>query len=783
MPTSLTRRQLEKQLSSILERFRNQDLIELSDCWRKVYDTIPEYLSEEKPVDQNLLWMLEGTDDALPDLIYHLQRIKSCLVDALIADKEFSELKAVIRWFDGVEVVLVEKASGKMSVERSLLEPYEAIFWKARDGMYISSIEGKFIHCNQAMIEMLGYDSLEELLQINISQDLYLDEEQRKVMLDHLFQDGFYDHHEFNFHDKDGTEKTALESCFLVDAPEGKRFIVGLMIDVTKDRETQRKTEQYIRAIEKQGIENHLAAKREVKRGEALMTVSDHPVIIIDIAEFTIVDSNQAAHKRFKYGKKAMERVSFRKLFDAEDWMRIFEAATTSQSRRYFHIRNVTCLARGEQAFPADLAMLYYNNDLGAYLVVEVLDRTLLVQRDKRLDQMRDNLQNLRDNARVGMIGFDGEGEVRFVNPYLRELMGYSDRHLLKRDFVNSLFVREDQRLRFYKYIRQFIRGDHVHDIDVDLQTEGGDILNFKLTTTAFHFDGKIKSGFIALLNHVTAEKKLARLEERLETQPDSGGKLYQDLERQLQQLKKDFWDLERDTRFNREFFERFTQRCRVPIHLILGYGSLIRTQLKDALNQSQSEDLDILENQVQHLSVMVEMAYEFVLIESKDKSLEEEELSVRELVDDLFSRLKSEKTEKGVKLQLDNEVLHLDWFINSNQAGLFRCLQLITDNALKYTEKGKVHVRGFEEKGQLILEVQDSGCGIDSADQGRVFEPFFQAKPGTRNNEGLGLGLALAQAYAQRLNVKISLSSKSGKGTRVRLNLGEIDKRDPIQS
>ena len=59
--------------------------------------------------------------------------------------------------------------------------------------MYISTIEGRFLHCNQSLMGMLKYNSMEEMLTLDIEEDLYIDVEKRRVMLDHIKRDGFFD--------------------------------------------------------------------------------------------------------------------------------------------------------------------------------------------------------------------------------------------------------------------------------------------------------------------------------------------------------------------------------------------------------------------------------------------------------------------------------------------------------------------------------------------------------------------------------------------------------------
>jgi signal transduction histidine kinase/CheY-like chemotaxis protein len=97
----------------------------------------------------------------------------------------------------------------------------------------------------------------------------------------------------------------------------------------------------------------------------------------------------------------------------------------------------------------------------------------------------------------------------------------------------------------------------------------------------------------------------------------------------------------------------------------------------------------------------------------------------------------------------------------------LERVLRNLLANAVKYTPRGGVLLAcrlrsGADGRGHYRIEVWDSGEGIAPADQGRVFEEFFQAQPGV----GLGLGLAIVQRLVRLLQLHVQLHSKPGRGS-----------------
>ncbi|PIE39596.1 MAG: histidine kinase, partial [Gammaproteobacteria bacterium] len=106
--------------------------------------------------------------------------------------------------------------------------------------------------------------------------------------------------------------------------------------------------------------------------------------------------------------------------------------------------------------------------------------------------------------------------------------------------------------------------------------------------------------------------------------------------------------------------------------------------------------------------------------------------------------------------------------WVYSDEKLLRRILQNLVANALKYTRSGGV-LLGLRRKGESVLiQVWDTGPGIDAADHARMFDEFERLTQGNaaEGAEGLGLGLSIVRRYAQLLGYRLDLSSRVGRGT-----------------
>jgi signal transduction histidine kinase len=113
------------------------------------------------------------------------------------------------------------------------------------------------------------------------------------------------------------------------------------------------------------------------------------------------------------------------------------------------------------------------------------------------------------------------------------------------------------------------------------------------------------------------------------------------------------------------------------------------------------------------------------------------------------------------------------DAWVATDATLLERVVRNLLDNAVKYTDSGRVEVRVEPEAGGPVLSISDSGRGIPEAEQARVFDEFYQlGNPERDRAKGLGLGLAIVKRLVSLLQIDMQMTSSPGAGTRFRLVL-----------
>ena len=112
---------------------------------------------------------------------------------------------------------------------------------------------------------------------------------------------------------------------------------------------------------------------------------------------------------------------------------------------------------------------------------------------------------------------------------------------------------------------------------------------------------------------------------------------------------------------------------------------------------------------------------------------------------------------------------------IDADAVLMRRVIDNLLDNANKYSDRpdAPITLRALEEKGAVVIEVEDKGIGISAEDQQRLFEPFFRVdRSRTRATGGLGLGLVLARRVVEAHGGSLTIESGIGKGTCARVRL-----------
>ena len=117
---------------------------------------------------------------------------------------------------------------------------FRNLFEKAQEGVFIASKDGQLLDCNRAFMRILGYESREELMKLNVFSEMFINASDRELLERALHRVGHVSDFEFKFRRRDGEVRIALESSFLTQDGSGiVGGVQGFLLDITDQKKAE----------------------------------------------------------------------------------------------------------------------------------------------------------------------------------------------------------------------------------------------------------------------------------------------------------------------------------------------------------------------------------------------------------------------------------------------------------------------------------------------------------------------------------------------------------------
>ncbi|HET8705018.1 MAG TPA: HAMP domain-containing sensor histidine kinase, partial [Pseudomonadales bacterium] len=142
-------------------------------------------------------------------------------------------------------------------------------------------------------------------------------------------------------------------------------------------------------------------------------------------------------------------------------------------------------------------------------------------------------------------------------------------------------------------------------------------------------------------------------------------------------------------------------------------------------------------------LSALLNALLELSRLESHTLDINKITLPVKDMVNAISNEFQPAAKLKGLSLETKGE----DYFVRTDPILFGRVLRNLLSNAIKFTHTGKITVRFNRLENDVVLSVIDTGIGIPSSEQDKIFDEYYQVSNEARNrNEGIGLGLSVVK-------------------------------------
>jgi len=397
---------------------------------------------------------------------------------------------------------------------------------------------------------------------------------------------------------------------------------------------------------------------------------------------------------------------------------------------------------------------IYDSNGVLQYAMAAFIDITLQKNAEQKLAESEERYRQIIEYATDIIYRTDRNGNLTYVNPVGLKIFGFTEEEALGMNYVNLVRAEEKETVRRF-YLRQAAsKTPHTYfEFSAQTKDEKSIILGQNVQLL---LHGDRVEGFLVVARDIT-EKKRA--------------------EEALRQAKE---AAESAARAKSLFLATMSHEIRTPMNGVIGMTDLL---LQTELTKEQREYAETIRVSGETLLTLINDILDFSKIESGKLELERRPIDLQQLLEEALDLVAHRAAEKNIDLLyfIDHSVPP---YIVGDPVRLKQILLNLTNNAIKFTERGEVFVSVKEisrknSQAELEVAVKDTGIGIPKEKISLLFEAFTQADPSiTRKFGGTGLGLAITKRLVELMEGTIWIESEVGKGTTVffRIMVGTTD-------
>ena len=424
-----------------------------------------------------------------------------------------------------------------------------------------------------------------------------------------------------------------------------------------------------------------------------------------------------------------------------------FEALVFKASREIEDIYELTYIRKDGSRFPAVVsvtALRDAQDGIIGYLLIGTdnterkeieVDKKLLGQ---RLRDLQFYTRSLFESNIDALMTSDAEGIITDINKQMEALTECTRDELIGSPFKN--YFTDPKKAE--AVIQQVLREKKITNYELIVHAKNGkETLVSYNAATLYDRDRKLQ-GVFAAARDITAHK---RQEDELHEAKDQA---------------------EQANRIKSEFLSNMSHELRTPLNAIIGFSEALKDGLMGKVAENQLEYINDIYISGEHLLSLINDILDLAKVEAGKLELELEQFSLDSVLQNSLSMVKEKALTHRLKVTLEADAMMPE--IVADIRKLKQIVYNMLSNAVKFTPDGGDVTIGAHRVGDMLeITVRDTGIGISTENQAKLFQPFTQIDSIlARKYQGTGLGLVMIKHLAELHGGSVSFASEVNKGS-----------------
>lgn len=410
------------------------------------------------------------------------------------------------------------------------------------------------------------------------------------------------------------------------------------------------------------------------------------------------------------------------------------EVSVTRFEKRYIH--------KNGKIVWTEVSVFLQNDQNGEpkFFITTILDITKRMHTTNALRESEKHFWDLFENAPIGIFYSTISGQFLKINPAFVKILGYSSKEELvtmTANMTTQIYFNPQRRAQILDLLLNI--DGWVHDEVIWKRKDGTNITVDITGRKVLNIIGEVAfvEGFVVditerntMLCDLMAAKERAENSDKLKT----------------------------------AFMQNISHEIRTPLNGIIGFGELLASN--DLTEKERNIYFEIMKKSSDRLVRLINDYMDISLIVSGNMKVTKVSFPINHLLDDILNTVYSKCAVKDLTLSADRPSLS-NIMIDTDYSLLYKILDHLIDNAIKFTAKGKISMGYILKDENVLFFIKDTGVGIHKEDIIHISNYFIQEGVlNSRNYEGNGLGFPISKGLARLLGGKIYLESDKGVGS-----------------